>query len=136
MNEQMAKKGCQENGRRRFLTRLSIVLGSLSAALLAIPSVGFLLGLRKSPRLWRTVGKLGDFKVGSTVNVSFDDTSPLPWSGVTAQTAANLSHSRWCARISAVRSAGWPTPICSCAPVMAACSIATAAWPPDPRRNL
>ena len=79
-----------ESGRRRFLTRLSVMLGSLGAALVAIPSVAFLLGLRKTPQVWRTVGKLGDFRIGSTVNVSFQDSSPLPWSGVTAQTAAWL----------------------------------------------
>jgi menaquinol-cytochrome c reductase iron-sulfur subunit len=90
VSENVAMKGCKETGRRRFLTRLSIILGSLSAGLVAVPSIGFLLGLRKSPRVWRTVGKLDDFKVGSTVNVSFEDTSPLPWSGVTAQTAAWL----------------------------------------------
>ncbi|HYM09033.1 MAG TPA: ubiquinol-cytochrome c reductase iron-sulfur subunit [Terriglobales bacterium] len=90
VNAQIATHGCKETGRRRFLTRLSIILGSLSAALVVVPSIGFLLGLRKSPRVWRTVGKLDDFKIGSTVNVSFEDTSPLPWSGVTAQTAAWL----------------------------------------------
>jgi quinol---cytochrome c reductase iron-sulfur subunit, bacillus type len=90
MNEQIATNGCQETGRRRFLTRLSIGLSALGAALVAVPSIGFLLGLRKSPQVWRTVGKLDDFKIGSTVNVSFEDTSPLPWSGVTAQTAAWL----------------------------------------------
>ena len=80
----------KEPDRRRFLTRLSLLLGSLGAALVAIPSVAFLLGLRKTPQVWRTVGKLGDFRIGSTVNVSFQDSSPLPWSGVTAQTAAWL----------------------------------------------
>lgn len=86
-----APGGCQqEAARRRFLTRLSVGLGSLGAALAAIPSVGFLLGLRKTPQIWRTVGKLGDFKLGSTVNAAFEDSSPLPWSGVTAQTAAWL----------------------------------------------
>lgn len=82
--------GSQATGRRKFLTRLSIALGSIGAALAAIPSVGFLLGLRKTPQVWRTVGKVADFKVGSTVNVAFQDSSPLPWSGVTAQTAAWL----------------------------------------------
>jgi menaquinol-cytochrome c reductase iron-sulfur subunit len=82
--------GSQATGRRKFLTRLSIALGSIGAALAAIPSVGFLLGLRKTPQIWRTVGKIDDFKVGSTVNVAFQDSSPLPWSGVTAQTAAWL----------------------------------------------
>lgn len=84
------KHGCQQAGRRRFLTRLSVTLGSIGAALAAIPSVGFLLGLRKTPQIWRTVGKVDDFKVGSTVNVAFEDSSPLSWSGVTAQTAAWL----------------------------------------------
>jgi menaquinol-cytochrome c reductase iron-sulfur subunit len=36
------------------------------------------------------VGKVHDFKAGTTVNVAFQDSSPLPWSGVTAQTAAWL----------------------------------------------
>lgn len=81
---------CAETDRRRFLTRLSLGLSSLGAALVAVPSVAFLLGLRKSPQVWRTVGRLDEFKIGSTVNVSFADSSPLPWSGVTAQTAAWL----------------------------------------------
>lgn len=76
--------------RRRFLSRLSITLGSIAAAIVAIPSVAFLLGLRKPPQVWRAVGKVSDFKVGDTVEVSFQDTSPLSWAGVTAQTAAWL----------------------------------------------
>ena len=79
-----------ELNRRKFLVRLSIALGSIGAALVAVPSAAFLLGLRKSPRIWRTVGKLDDFKVGETVNVAFEDPSPLPWAGVTAQTTAWL----------------------------------------------
>ncbi len=78
------------NSRRRFLSRLSIVLGSIGALVVAAPSLGFLLGLRKTPQVWRSVGRLEDFQTGSTVRVSFQDSSPLPWSGVTAQTAAWL----------------------------------------------
>lgn len=81
---------CKQIGRRKFLVRLSIALSSIGAALVAIPSIAFLLGLRKSPGIWRTVGNLEDFKIGTTVNVSFQDSSPLPWAGVTAQTAAWL----------------------------------------------
>lgn len=84
------REGRVEAGRRQFLTRISVILGSIGAALVAVPSVAFLLGLRKTPQVWRTVGTLSDFKIGSTVNVSFQDSSPLPWSGVTAQTAAWL----------------------------------------------
>jgi menaquinol-cytochrome c reductase iron-sulfur subunit len=84
------KQGGQVAARRQFLTRISVILGSLGAALAAIPSIGFLLGLRRTPQIWRTVGKAENFKVGSTVNVAFQDSSPLPWSGVTAQTSAWL----------------------------------------------
>lgn len=89
-NESTPCAGCPDAQRRRFFTRLSLILGGAGAFLASIPSVGFLLGLRKTPQVWRTVGKVDDFKVGTTVNVAFQDSSPLPWSGVTAQTAAWL----------------------------------------------
>lgn len=79
-----------EVNRRTFLSRLSILAGSIAGAIVAIPSVAFLLGLRKVPHVWRTVGKLDDFQIGTTVKVAFLDPSPLPWSGVTANTAAWL----------------------------------------------
>lgn len=76
--------------RRKFLARLSIGLGSLAAALVAVPSIAFLLGLRKTPEVWRDVGSVDQFPVGTTQQVSFQDSSPLPWAGVTAKTAAWL----------------------------------------------
>jgi len=79
-----------ESTRRRFLGRLSIFLGAVAGAIVAVPSLAFLLGLRKAPQEWRAVGKLQDFPVGSTVRVAFLDPSPLPWAGVTARTAAWL----------------------------------------------
>ncbi len=79
-----------ESSRRRFLSRLSITFGALAAAIVALPSIGFLLGLRKRPMVWRTVGMADDFRVGTTVEVRFLDPSPLPWAGVTAETAAWL----------------------------------------------
>lgn len=85
-----ATGGGREMNRRKFLVRLSVALGSIGAALIAVPSAAFLLGLRKQPQIWRTVGTLNDFKVGETVNVSFQDPSPLPWAGVTAQMTAWL----------------------------------------------
>jgi menaquinol-cytochrome c reductase iron-sulfur subunit len=78
--------------RRRFLTRFSALLGGLTVMLGGVPLVGFLLSplLKKTPRVWRLVGAVDKFKVGETVAVSFTDSTPLPWSGVTAQTAAWL----------------------------------------------
>jgi menaquinol-cytochrome c reductase iron-sulfur subunit len=79
-----------ELNRRSFFGRLSILLGSIGAVLVAIPSVGFLLGLRRPTKEWRNVGEFQDFQIGSTTLVSFEDPSPLPWAGITAQTSAWL----------------------------------------------
>lgn len=76
--------------RRRSLTRIGILVGGISAAIVGIPSLAFLLGLRKAPREWRPLGAVDSFPVGQTVEVSFADASPLPWAGVTAKTAAWL----------------------------------------------
>jgi menaquinol-cytochrome c reductase iron-sulfur subunit len=78
--------------RRRFLTRISIGLSTRVAAVMGIPVVGFLVSplIRKAPRVWRAVGPVDRFKLGETVNVSFEDASPLPWAGVTARSAAWL----------------------------------------------
>lgn len=78
--------------RRKFLSRLSIGLGTVCAALVGIPVVGFVVAplLRRSPTAWRSVGKVDDFKEGETVAVSFADPSPLPWAGVTAKAGAWL----------------------------------------------
>jgi menaquinol-cytochrome c reductase iron-sulfur subunit len=78
--------------RRRFLARVSIALSAAVAAVLGLPVVGFLLSplTRKPPRVWRSVGAVDGFRVGETVNVRFEDASPLPWAGVTARTAAWL----------------------------------------------
>lgn len=79
-----------ELNRRRFFSRLSILLGSIGATIVAIPTIGFLLGLRRPTKIWRAVGHVQDFQIGETTQVAFQDPSPLPWSGVTAQTAAWL----------------------------------------------
>lgn len=78
--------------RREFLSFFSLALGAVGAAIVGIPFLGFLLSplIRKPPEAWRAVGKVDDFKIGSTVNVTFLDSSPLPWAGVSAKTAAWL----------------------------------------------
>jgi quinol---cytochrome c reductase iron-sulfur subunit, bacillus type len=78
--------------RRQFLSRLSIALGGIGAALVGAPVVGFILApLARAPSdVWRAVGDLSDFSIGTTSEVTFLDASPLPWSGVAAKTAAWL----------------------------------------------
>jgi nitrate reductase gamma subunit len=77
-------------GRRRFLSQLSIIAGSVAGLIVGLPTVAFLLGLRKTPQVWTPVGSIDDFALGTTKQVAFADPSPLPWAGVTAQTAAWL----------------------------------------------
>ncbi|MGH7995190.1 MAG: ubiquinol-cytochrome c reductase iron-sulfur subunit [Opitutaceae bacterium] len=82
----------ESENRRNFLVRLMVTLGGVCAALVGIPIVGFVVAplMRKAPTSWRTVGRIGDFEVGKTVSVAFEDPSPLPWAGVTARAAAWL----------------------------------------------
>ena len=77
--------------RRRFLARASMGL-CVGCGALAVPFVGFTLAplLQNVPIVWRAVGKLAEFKIGETTNVSLVDASPLPWAGVTAKSAAWL----------------------------------------------
>ena len=76
--------------RRSFVENISIMLGAIGGLVVAIPSVAFLLGLRQTPQVWTSIGRIDDFNVGETKQVAFADPSPLPWAGVTAQTAAWL----------------------------------------------
>jgi len=77
--------------RRRLLARVCVGAGAACAGLV-VPATGFVLSplLQKAPVVWRTVGKLADFNIGETTNVSLVDASPLPWAGITANTAAWL----------------------------------------------
>jgi menaquinol-cytochrome c reductase iron-sulfur subunit len=78
--------------RRQLLSGLSLALSGIAAALVGVPVLGFLLSplIRKPPKIWRPVGTLDQFPVGTTNRVIFLDASPLPWAGVTARTAAWL----------------------------------------------
>ncbi len=81
-----------EASRRRFLTRLSLLLGLFGAGVIGVPILGFLISplVRKPPSTWRPVGAVDQFKTGQTVAVKFLDSSPLPWAGVSANSAAWL----------------------------------------------
>jgi menaquinol-cytochrome c reductase iron-sulfur subunit len=78
--------------RRLFLSLFCVGLGAIVSAVVAVPIVGFILTplLRKVPPMWRKVSGVNDLKVGDTVEVSFQDSSPLAWAGITAKTAAWL----------------------------------------------
>lgn len=78
--------------RRRFLSRLSIGLGAVAAAVAGLPALGFLFSpvRRDEPDIWRVVGRLEEFPIGSTVKVTYVDPAPLPWAGYANRSAAWL----------------------------------------------
>jgi menaquinol-cytochrome c reductase iron-sulfur subunit len=78
--------------RRAFLNKVAVGGMGIAAGLVSIPVVGFLLAplFQESQVVWRAVGPVDKFKVGETVEVTFENTSPLPWAGVAAQSAAWL----------------------------------------------
>lgn len=78
--------------RRAFLGKIGVALGAVGGLLVGVPVIGYLVAplFEKAPEVWRPVGAIDQFKIGETVEVKFLDASPLPWSGVTAQTAAWL----------------------------------------------
>jgi menaquinol-cytochrome c reductase iron-sulfur subunit len=79
-------------GRRRFLSRLSLALSGLAAAVVSVPIVAYLLSplLQRAPEEWRDLGLVDNFTLGETVEVAFDEPSSLPWAGQTARTAVWL----------------------------------------------
>lgn len=76
--------------RRRFLNRLSLGLATAAGAVLSVPIIAYLLSPLIDPAKpqWITLGTVDTFQVGQTVEVSFQDPSPLPWAGQSAATAA------------------------------------------------
>ncbi len=82
----------EKTGRKTFLMRLLLGFSGLIGVIVSIPVIGALIAplLRKTPPVWRKIGKLDNFKIGETVLVKFTDASPLPWSGEVDQTASWL----------------------------------------------
>ncbi|HEY1298815.1 MAG TPA: ubiquinol-cytochrome c reductase iron-sulfur subunit [Chloroflexota bacterium] len=78
--------------RRRFLSRISLALSGLAAAVVSVPIIAYLLSPLIQPvrEDWRDVGLVENFQIGDTVEVAYEDPSPLPWAGQTARTAVWL----------------------------------------------
>jgi len=82
----------EEVTRRKFLAQLSVALFGFGSLLLLVPMVGFVVAplFKRRPEVWRRVGTVDHFKIGSTTAVEFEDAAALPWSGVASKTAAWL----------------------------------------------
>ena len=82
--------------RRHLLMLVSVAAGGLATAIVGLPVVGFLLAplFRKEPAVWRDVGALGDFPVGLTSKVTFEDSSAIAWGGKDSETANMVATGR------------------------------------------
>lgn len=76
--------------RRGFLARLTLGIGALLGATLAVPWLGMLLSplRRREAPVWRRVGMVEDFPSGETIQVTYLDPDPLPWAGFVARSSA------------------------------------------------
>ncbi len=81
--------------RRQFLSRISLALSALAGAVVSVPILAYLLSplIHEAPEQWRDVGLVENFQIGDTVEVAYEDPSPLPWAGQTARTAVWLRRS-------------------------------------------
>lgn len=78
--------------RRQLLTGISIAAAGVGATIVSIPVIGSLLTplVKTGQAAWRPVGSVNQFMVGDTVEVTFENAQPLPWAGVTSNSAAYL----------------------------------------------
>jgi menaquinol-cytochrome c reductase iron-sulfur subunit len=72
--------------RRTFLEWITYGLGAIVAAVVGIPFVGYVAGIRKNPIAWVSLGSVASFPLNETRLVSFDNPLRLPWDGIVAQT--------------------------------------------------
>lgn len=81
--------------RRSFIVRVLWILSGILGIVILFPMAGALFAplFRKSERKWRMVGKIEDFEIGKTVLVKFENALPLPWSGLSSETASWLRRS-------------------------------------------
>ena len=88
--ENVPEENQVDEKRRSFLIKVSLWFGGLAALAAGIPSLSALLAplFNKKNEVWRSVGKLDDFPVGSTKIVTFENADAQPWAGMTAHTAA------------------------------------------------
>lgn len=86
------ESGDPEITRRTLFARITVACAAIVGLLVTLPVIGFILSpvFRRPPNAWRAVGKVQDFAINATVEVVFEDASPMPWAGVTAKTGAWL----------------------------------------------
>lgn len=78
--------------RRRFLAWFSAGLGTVAAAAVGVPVIGFFFAplMGRPVEAWRSLGPVDRFRIGETVEVRIPSAAPVPWAGEAAEMAAWL----------------------------------------------
>lgn len=78
--------------REGFLAFVTATFFGIAGIAAAIPILGYAISpfVNEPHDVWRDVGSVDQFKVGSTVKVVYDNNAPLEWSGSTKLTGAWL----------------------------------------------
>lgn len=72
--------------RRGFFRWITYALGGLASAMVGLPLVGYILGVKREPDRWVDLGAVDDFETGETRLVTFDNPLRQPWDGMVAHT--------------------------------------------------
>lgn len=80
--------------RRTFLKWMTAIAGTVAAALVAIPGVGYLAGAlkRTSPYPWVPLGPVSKFPLHETRLATIKNPLAQPWDGVVAQTGVYVRY--------------------------------------------
>jgi menaquinol-cytochrome c reductase iron-sulfur subunit len=91
LHDRLDERGVQMK-RRSFVFTVVGGIAALAGLAVSIPAIGFFFApfAKKKEEKWESLGKADSFKIGTTTAVSFEDSSPLPWAGVLAKSAAWL----------------------------------------------
>jgi menaquinol-cytochrome c reductase iron-sulfur subunit len=78
--------------REAFLALFTVSVGGLATLVVGIPIIGYVLAplIKQTPDVWRDVGPVDKYQVGTTVEVPFESNAPLLWAGTTALQAVWL----------------------------------------------
>jgi Rieske Fe-S protein len=79
-------------GRRTFFSWLTYGFGAVATAVLGIPFLGYLFGVRKAPVDWQPLGPVSDFPQNQTRRVTFDNPIRQPWDGMAAHTGVYVRY--------------------------------------------
>lgn len=84
-----------DQGRRRFLGRISLALTALVALAASIPFIGyFVRPARSRSGVWRDIGAVDEFVPGVTRKVVYPTPDPDPWEGLAVRNAAWVRRDR------------------------------------------